>query len=497
MSLETSSLPAKRLFSVAASSTVHTAFRWDSDVRLPLPSRGCSMHIRRPRLLINAGCDATAGRHEDPFLELDIMSALVTAPNNDVNLPRFFCSTGNCTWAPIATLGFCSDCTDITSKIELACKSSHMTDGIDDSISWTAQTCAARLPGDTAGLYYIGTDEPTETLMNITQIGGDEGLRYHSIRKLPPDGIGSSRRPPVTKANFSATECSLSPCVLSLQASVRSGIYSETLLDTFTERPPDGTPWMWHKLQPPWGLERGIDPAANLSFGLNPDLYADWGGSGFLVGNKTIPGWVTTKDAHTGIGFCVAGPDGACTADPMLGLLFNANYTPSTCGSPNVDTFACAMGGIAAALTKTLRNAGVVANGTGVGDQFLVRGLAETAATFVRVQWGWIALPCIVWVLGLTAWAAVVLQTRGLRLPTWRDNPLPLVFLYREAGDRWGGDRLRDAVLAADGCSSWAYERVAKGMRVQLREVPEQAEGGGGVMRLVLTEKGGGWPGIG
>ncbi|KAK4148890.1 hypothetical protein C8A00DRAFT_38526 [Chaetomidium leptoderma] len=58
--------------------------------------------------------------------------------------------------------------------------------------------------------------------------------------------MSSSPRPLVTLANFSATECSLSPCVLSLQASVRSGIYSETVLDTFTEPSTRDTPWMLH-----------------------------------------------------------------------------------------------------------------------------------------------------------------------------------------------------------------------------------------------------------
>jgi hypothetical protein len=60
--------------------------------------------------------------------------------------------------------------------------------------------------------------------------------------------------------------------------------------------------------------------------------------------------------------------------------------------------------------------------------------------------------------------------------------------LYREAA---GGDRgrLRDGMLAADGCSSWAYEKIADGMKVQLREVPAQAGDGGRVMRLVPAEK--------
>ncbi len=409
-----------------------------------------------------------------------MMSALITAPNNDVNQPRFYCSTGNCTWAPIATLGFCSSCTDLTPQINLNCT----TYG-----TGTSQTCTATLPGRTAGLYYIGTSAAFESLMNITQVGGKEGLRYHSIRMLPPYSMSGATRQPVTLSNFSATECSLSLCVRSLQASVNNGNYTETLLDTFTETPPSGTTWAYQRLQPPWGPERGIDPAANLSFGLDFALYADWGDSQFLLQDYTIPGWATTRDGHTGIDLCVK--EGAdCTGNSIPGYIFNANYTPSVCGSPNADTFACSMGGIAAALTKTVRNAGVIANGTDIGDEFLVRGSVETAATFIRVRWGWIALPCAVWVLGLIAWAVVVFQTRHMRLPTWRDDPLPLMFLYRDWDEHRGSMGLRDSFFAADDCSSWAYEKVAEGLNVQLREIPSPLGGGGRMMSLVRTEKG-------
>ncbi len=417
------------------------------------------------------------------------MSTLITAPNDDGNQPKFFCSTGNCTWDRVATLGFCSRCTDLTPQIELACKAYNLTSA---SAPGVGRRCTAVLPAGTAGLYYIDTDrEATEALMNITQVGGRNGLRYHAIRMLPPYHIDSDPKPLVTLADFSATECSLSLCVLSLRASVLSGTYTETVLDTFTEAPPGDNHWMLHKLQPPWGREHGINPAANLSFGLSERLYPDWMYSRFLLDDYTIPGWAKTRDSHSGIVFCIQGPDPDCTEDRMPGLLFSANYTPSACGSPNADTFACAMRGVAAALTKTLRNAGVTANGTGISDEFLVQGRAERATTFVRVRWGWIALPCAVWVLGLAAWAVVAFQTRRMGLPTWRDDSLPLAFLYREegGGGRRGETQLRDGLLAADDCSSWAYEKVAEGMSVQLREVPCQAGGeSAGVMRLVLTE---------
>jgi hypothetical protein len=337
--------------------------------------------------------------------------------------------------------------------------------------------------------------------MNVTRVRekaaiGEEGpgLRFHSLRMLPPYNLSSSAtRPLVTLANFSATECWLKMCVLSVNASVQAGIYSETVLDTFTQPPPSNTTWIRHMLQPPWGIERGIDTAANLSFGLSKAVQDDWSPAASrpdLLPFTVIPGYAVTTDRHTGIVYCNIQSGVACVEGAMPRYIFNANYTARDCGSPNADTFACVMGGVAAALTRTFRNSGIIANGTDIGEAFLVGGQAETIATFVRVQWYWILLPGAVWLLGVTTWIVVVLQTRRLRLPTWRDNPLPLLFLHRERDDRSfekgpAGGPLHEELLSADDYSIWAHEKVTDRINVQMGTAPSHF---GGVMRLVRTE---------
>jgi hypothetical protein len=83
-----------------------------------------------------------------------------------------------------------------------------------------------------------------------------------------------------------------------------------------------------------------------------------------------------------------------------------------------------------------MRNSGIAANGTGIGDAFLVRGQTETVAAFIRVQWYWIALPATVWLSGFLTWVVTAVQTRRLRLPIWRDDPLSLLLVYKpENGD--------------------------------------------------------------
>lgn len=69
-------------------------------------------------------------------------------------------------------------------------------------------------------------------------------------------------------------------------------------------------------------------------------------------------------------------------------------------------------------MMTTIRNTGVIANGTEIGEAFLVKGQASTVATFVRVRWYWIALPVAVWTLGFVAWVVAVIRTKRLQLPT-------------------------------------------------------------------------------
>ena len=98
-----------------------------------------------------------------------------------------------------------------------------------------------------------------------------------------------------------------------------------------------------------------------------------------------------------------------------------ATYDPKECGSPNGDTFACAVEGMGKAMTKTMRDSGIVAaNGESIGnigEEFLARGTAFGKATFVRAQWHWIGLPFAVWLLGVVTWVAVAMQTREMELP--------------------------------------------------------------------------------
>lgn len=436
----------------------------------------------------------------DPLLAVNMMVSLSSGSSRDVNAPQFFCNTGNCTWPPVATLGFCSRCIDITNRLNVNCTEYDIVMGGEN---FKSTSCRAILPGGSAGLTRTGNTLSEEQLMNITQVGGSDGLRYHAVRLMQTPLLTGRYRSPISKSDFAATECSLNPCVLSSLPSIRNGVYEETPLGTFMETPPKNSTWLHHQLRPAWGLEHGIDPAANLSFGFGPTVISDWSSQGYLT-QDPITGYVGTTDGHSAIEFCSTKPSplgpGYCAESTIMSHIFNANYTAEECGSVNKDIFSCTMNGIARAITKTMRNSGVLANGTGVGGAFLAAGQAQTAVTFVRVRWYWIALPAGVWLLGFAAWVVAVTQTGRLSLPTWRDDPLPLLFLYRAdaqddgsraiyLGDPVGKDKRRDELLVGDNFSTWAYTKISEDTHVQLRRVRAPSENVGGVgadtMRLV------------
>ncbi|KAK3386084.1 hypothetical protein B0H63DRAFT_191903 [Podospora didyma] len=474
---------------------------------------------RLARSEVFAGHGATSAweeRYPDPFLSLNMQTILITAPSTEENLPKFFCSTGNCTWPAVTTYAFCSRCVDITPQIDLQCKTDFPPDEFR-TFATPQQACTVTLPKGTTSLL-VNTDTSNNNLMNVTNIYTKEDAVvftnstspiFQSLRLLPPYPLMGLGAPSVSKSNFSATECTLNPCVLSLQASVSGGIYSEKIIDTFMESPKDAdSNWRRHVLQPPWGPERGIDRSANVSFGLDESVQFDWSSHGFPYFD--IAGDATTTDGNTGITFT-----GITSKEGLTRYIYNANYTAKACGSPNADTFACAMDGIADAMTKTVRNAGVLANGTGAGSAFLAEGQTMTSATFVRVDWRWILLPAAVWFLGIVTWITIAIQTRRLRLPTWREDLLPLVFLYRgneneqqqqhhaqyngNAHSEQGGGHVartatgslqHDEVLKADNHSSWAYGNVAEQMKVQLLPPKSKKSPGGkaGVMQFIRHE---------
>lgn len=170
-------------------------------------------------------------------------------------------------------MAFCPRCVDISKYVNHTCWRDY----------WDMpQKCNVSLPGKGPYLQY-------ET-SRATVGGGTDN--YFKVQRAPGDGLELARIGPFevlqslkAAVNISviealggtpklandtrmlATECAMLPCVLSIDAAVRNGVYSETVVDTFVMPNLTSAATL---AAPPWGIEKGVTPGQ--SFGVTPEV---------------------------------------------------------------------------------------------------------------------------------------------------------------------------------------------------------------------------------
>lgn len=121
---------------------------------------------------------------------------------------------------------------------------------------------------------------------------------------------------------------------------------------------------------------------------------------------------------------------GTYATTDTLEALFYGNFS-SSCDVD--DQLTCAMDNVAAAISKTIRDSAFTS-----GVQYLLNntvntnittGHTITSASFVVVRWEWLVFPLLVWLLATVSWIGTLLRS-GRNLPVWKNDVLPLLFLY-------------------------------------------------------------------
>lgn len=275
---------------------------------------------------------------------------------------------------------------------------------------------------------------------------------------VDPRSIGGGQDPNIQRGasnvlnnetRFIGTECTLSPCVLSLSASVSQGIYKETVLKTWSQVDQDFGTIGPVRLSPPWGPEDGM--GTGQTFHIPGKVVEALGGSMSPLGDD-LKGRVMLTDAFS----AVTTFDSAMEKrNEVLMALFFANFTDTTCPTPE-DRMACTMRALGAGATKAVRDAPGLANGTEA--PWVATGTTNKTGTFIRVDWVWLTLPIAVWVLSVTSVIIAAAKTR--RVPLWRDDALPLAFLFK-GGKDLGDDR-------AYGTSGFEHHSRAEVLKVRL-----------------------------
>ncbi|KAI0474236.1 hypothetical protein F4859DRAFT_514778 [Xylaria cf. heliscus] len=331
----------------------------------------------------------------DPKMQLAILAA---AGDQPIQVTAA-CSTGNCTWPSITTLGVCGGCSNVTLQTKVSCPgftraniyqcdysfpSGHNLSGVGftpggagsmqptrwNSSSNVPMAVVENTPGSVASL----------TTFRAVQIAAGENVSYVLRRPI-------------------AWECDLALCentyenVESINGRINLPKPRQEALFVGDYHPKTQGSLYWEL--------RTSSNSSTSKYMINPQDY-------------------TSLSSYLGELFSWAWID--------KGVLFGINTASTT---PNLGwqfteskDFGQTVSNIALSMTDSMRNS---RNSTPVATH------ASETRTYIEVQWGWVALPVGLTVLNTIFVAAMVVKGRQSNVPIWKNSSLALL-LYNVAG---------------------------------------------------------------
>ncbi|KAG2414498.1 hypothetical protein HFD88_003689 [Aspergillus terreus] len=307
------------------------------------------------------------------------------SPNSNTVLAN--CPTGNCTFAPYQSLGFCSRCSNITDSLQLSKSpfgsSTKYNYTLPNGLSFITSESMMYLMNATTGLDFIDLDASNLPLiLNFTAISSS--------------GYGTTA--------ISATECALYFCVQTYEAVVREGEFSEkrTAVSTASNY---STSYM----------------AVLEDFVLTPDVC-------YVNGTRHEKPYTSlAKDCVYNVNW-LSRLAMLNSLSPLLqgkGSLFVSNrpsWKPETLHavyglSGNYTDIASMFDSLASSLTLHARSkvCGATVNGT-----------TWTVQSYVHVRWLWLILPGGLVLLSGAFLFITILHTRHQYI--WKSSPLALLF---------------------------------------------------------------------
>ncbi|KAI0543232.1 hypothetical protein GGR58DRAFT_509944 [Xylaria digitata] len=339
----------------------------------------------------------------DPILKANVYNSIYNPNSYETwGLPEFVCESGNCTWDPIASLEVRSLCSDITPFLQRNC-----------SVLTTYEALSQQF---------------TPLVYANVSYGSDPNTEHRN-----PTITGTGKI--TNKTQWVATECALEVFVRSSQASVQDSTYQETTLASWSDTVT--APWntsfdaMYVGFTVPENISLGVHKTDRfiLGRGAKASMYfglLEWF-NGTVIGSYGTP---FTFDP-------VYGSSVGTTSGDIMGALMLQQY--ANCARPE-DKFKCFMSNIASAMSKTFRdsafNNAKYTNASGADNNAhskarMAVGQTLVPATFVRIRWQWMSLSVFVWILSAITWFWTITFTRRAKLHKWRNDIIPLLFLYR------------------------------------------------------------------
>ncbi|OGM45307.1 hypothetical protein ABOM_006429 [Aspergillus bombycis] len=367
----------------------------------------------------------------DPSVKANVYNSLF---NNDQSkpwaTPKYICSTSNCTWGPTAAIEVRARCSDVTDLLNTTC-----TTVTDSPLGYNGITnCTATLPlANTTAWFLSGMDvlQP----MSIATVHAATALIYKNatlppIQMVAPTNLTMDTMFTENTTKWHATECSIQPVVHSFNATVQDNIYTETTIATWEK---SQATWDSNResnlpagiyFEPPWGLEQGINPNTSFMFSGLAASSLDTFFQGLFTGV-----WFMRSSYSSSF---LPGPLDMYAAPDFIQAMAIGNITGCDVGS--LDKLQCAMENVAAAVTKSFRDSAYIKADSDPVGALMAAGRAMANVVYVEVRWPWIVLPGLVWVLGAATLLGTMWKSRKVGAPKWRNDPIPLLFLFQDQG---------------------------------------------------------------
>ncbi|KAJ9629514.1 hypothetical protein H2203_001888 [Taxawa tesnikishii (nom. ined.)] len=299
----------------------------------------------------------------------------------------------------------------------------------------------------------VSTAVPAQVFRNLT---ASSIINIQSI--LAKDGV----REIDNSTTFIASECVLVPCVQSYHAAVNGSDFKEQILQTWYNNTQDLTAGTNLTADDNQQLFAFVDPSEAPDKGVEAGQHFGITGIAYDAVQRYLSSLFSGYAIQLRSDFEFEGTPSGIGSSDALKAIYYGNFT--NCENP-ADKVACAVGNVAKALSKSIRDAPYVVSG--VDGAEMTKGQTLVPVTYIHVTWYWLSLPVVIWLLSITTLLGTAWKSRRAGVRTWRTNPLAMVFL--------GLDREEHAKVKHYGMTEKALSKKAKKLQVKLHVTEEGA----------------------
>jgi hypothetical protein len=393
-----------------------------------------------------------------------IVSPLETKFNMTSN-----CPSGNCTWPAFQTLGVCSSCTNLTDQIKRQTIAAQHFDGGGPSNFYlpngsnltTKETLDSRggltyMNVSTTARMYSQTYRTVDdfTFNNMSVAYADRGSLIIDLVALRLRGLSNSGDN-ITVAH----ECMLQYCVKTISAVQRNGELVETEHESWTNNSEAARKFYLGYLQ--------TDPTAWI-----PLYFLQPPGQDkvFRVGHAAqvqMTSWLSTQFGGT-----------ASRQPPDSGKFFSSDQVQGIDAAfdQDEDGLQQAMANVANAMTTALRKS---SNETAEGVVFV-------SEAYISIQWAWITLPLLLYVLAVCFVMAVAWRSghnpEDMKVHVWKNSLIAALFHGLDDGllTKAGHPNEQELIDEAAKDLKVKLSRTVNGLRLDGEELHELSEWQGG-----------------